>query len=385
MSQQTAILDFGSGKITVLMGERGVNGTICLKSNCSVDYAGFSDGEWFDAEHLSHVIGRAISSAEANAGERIERIYVGVPGEFTSVRCKEVGITFQKRRKITDEDVFSLMNAGDTFNQETHEVINIQPIYYTLDNDRRVLSPVGQPSLRFNAIFSYVLAEISFTGFIRSILTKLGINDIEFVSSVLAEGLLLFDNEKRDATAVLIDVGYITTSVAVIRGDGLLSLNSFSMGGGHIAGDLATALEISFTDAESLKRKVMLSINASNNDIYEITGKDGIKTLNAQLVNEIVEYRIGVIAKMIQKCLDRSEYEYPDYIPYSLTGGGICFMRGAKDALSQALGRNVEIVSPKFPQLARPNLSSALGLLDMAINSEEPKKKQGFFARLFKK
>ena len=59
-------------------------------------------------------------------------------------------------------------------------------------------------------------------------------------------------------------------------------------------------------------------------------------------------------------------------------------MRGAKDVLSRQLGRNVEIVAPKLPQVNRPNLSSAWGLLDMAINNEEPVKK-GFFARLFKK
>ncbi len=385
MTRETAILDFGSGKITVIIGERGVNGTLSIKSESEVDYAGFGNGEWYDPENLPQVIGRAISSAEANAGVKIERLYVGVPGEFSVVRCKDVSIAFKKRRKVKDEDVYALMSAGDTFAQDTHEVINIQPIYYNLDNDRRVIQPVGMATTQLGAIFSYVLAETSFTRLVKSVLARVGITDVEFVSSILAESLLVLDGEKRDNTAVLIDIGYITTSVAVVRGDGLLSLNSFSMGGGHISGDLAEALEISFTDAESIKRKVMLSINAGENDIYEITSMEGIKTLPAQLVNEIATYRIGVIAKAIEKCLSLSEYEYPDYVPYSLTGGGICFMRGAKDVLSQRLGRNVEIVAPRFPQLNRPNRSSSLGLLDMAIKSEEPIRKKGFFARLFNK
>ncbi len=385
MARETAVLDFGSGKITVLVGERGVNGTLSIKSNVELDYAGFGDGEWYNIEQLPQVIESAIATAEANAGVKISRLYVGVPGEFTVVRCKEVSLSFNKRRKIKEADVFALMNAGDTFAHDTHEVINIQPIYYTLDNERRVVQPEGNATKQISAIFSYALAETAFTGFIRKILLQLGIEDIEFVSSVLAESLLVLDHEKRDNTAVLIDIGYITSSVAVVRGDGLLSLNSFSMGGGYIAGDLAEALEVSFTDAESIKRKVMLSINAGENDIYEINGNDGIKTLSASLVNEIVSYRIGVIAKAVEKCLEMSEYEYPDYIPYSLTGGGICFMKGAKDVLSQKLGRNVEIVAPPFPQLNRPNRSSSLGLLDMAIKSEEPMKKKGFFARLFNK
>lgn len=384
MAQDTAILDFGSSKITVLIGERGVNGTICVKGMGVCDYAGFSEGEWLDPEHIAHAVGRAVSSAEANSGVKIEHLYVGVPGEFTSVVCKEVGIVFNKRRKVKDDDVFALMNAGDNFNPDIYEVINIQPVHYTLDNDRRLLQPVGVASAKLGGVLSYILAEASFTGFVRAILAAMGINSVEYVSSVLAEALILFDEEERDNTAVLIDIGYLTSSVAIVRGDGILSLGSFSMGGGHISGDLATALGISFTDAESLKRKVILSINAGENDIYEISGKDGVKTLSAQLVNEIVTHRITLMGKAVEKCLSLSEYDYPDYIPFSLTGGGICFMRGAKDVLSRQLGRNVEIVAPKLPQVNRPNLSSAWGLLDMAINNEEPVKK-GFFARLFKK
>jgi cell division protein FtsA len=275
------------------------------------------------------------------------------------------------------------MSAGDNFD-EKYEVINIQPIYYTLDNNLRVLSPLGAVSAKLGGVLSYIMAEKTFTDEIRKILTAMGVPSVEFVSSVLAESLILFDEDKRDGTAVLVDVGYLTTSVAIVKGDGLLSLRSFSQGGGHITGDLATILQIPFSDAELLKRKVILSIEPSEEDIYEINGKNGIKTFPAQIVNEIVAHRISVIARTISKCLTTCEYEYPDYIPYSLTGGGIAFMRGAKDAIANTVGREVEIVVPPYPQINKPNLSSAWGLLDMAIKNDEPVKKS-FFAKIFKK
>lgn len=85
MAHDTAILDFGTSKITVLVGERGVNGTIVVKGMGVCDYAGFTDGEWLDPEHMAHAVGRAVSSAEANSGEknraslrrRSRRIYFG--------------------------------------------------------------------------------------------------------------------------------------------------------------------------------------------------------------------------------------------------------------------------------------------------------------------
>ncbi len=387
MAHETAILDFGSSKITVLIGERGVNDTINVKGFGASKYAGFGNGEWVKPEELGEAINKAITAAESNSGIKITHLYVGVPGEFTAVDCREVNVALPKRRKINDNDVLALMDAGDDFDQSVSEVINIQPIYYNLDNDRRVLQPVGVISSKLGGVLSYITAEVRFSGFIRKILADMGIASVEYVSSVLAESLLLFDETERDNTAVLIDVGYFTTSVAVIRGDGILSLGSFSLGGAHITGDLAEALGISFTDAENLKRKVVLSINASDNDIYEIGGDNGVKTLSASLVNEIVIHRVFVIGKMVEKCLEMCKYETPDYIPYSLTGGGISYIRGAKDVLSQKLGRNVEVVTPRLPQVNKPDMSSSWGLLDMAIKNDVPVKMSFFekIAALFKK
>lgn len=387
MAHETAILDFGSSKITVLIGERGVNDTINVKGFGASKYAGFGNGEWVKPEELGEAINKAITAAESNSGIKIMHLYIGVPGEFTAVDCREVNVALPKRRKINDNDVLALMDAGDDFDQSVSEVINIQPIYYNLDNDRRVLQPVGVISSKLGGVLSYITAEVRFTGFIRKILADMGITSVEYVSSVLAESLLLFDETERDNTAVLIDVGYFTTSVAVIRGDGILSLGSFSLGGAHITGDLAESLGISFTDAENLKRKVVLSINASDNDIYEIGGDNGVKTLSASLVNEIVIHRVFVIGKMVEKCLEMCKYETPDYIPYSLTGGGISYIRGAKDVLSQKLGRNVEVVTPRLPQVNKPDMSSSWGLLDMAIKNDVPVKMSFFekIAALFKK
>lgn len=387
MAHETAILDFGSSKITVLIGERGVNDTINVKGFGASKYAGFGNGEWVKPEELGEAINKAITAAESNSGIKITHLYVGVPGEFTAVDCREVNVALPKRRKINDNDVLALMDAGDDFDQSVSEVINIQPIYYNLDNDRRVLQPVGIISSKLGGVLSYITAEVRFTGFIRKLLADMGIASVEYVSSVLAESLLLFDETERDNTAVLIDVGYFTTNVAVIRGDGILSLGSFSLGGAHITGDLAEALGISFTDAENLKRKVVLSINASDNDIYEIGGDNGVKTLSASLVNEIVIHRVFVIGKMVEKCLEMCKYETPDYIPYSLTGGGISYIRGAKDVLSQKLGRNVEVVTPRLPQVNKPDMSSSWGLLDMAIKNDVPVKMSFFekIAALFKK
>jgi cell division ATPase FtsA len=60
------------------------------------------------------------------------------------------------------------------------------------------------------------------------------------------------------------------------------------MGGGHITGDLSQCLKISFYQAEGLKRKVVLSLLASESDFYEIQSKDYMIPFSAKTTNEIV-------------------------------------------------------------------------------------------------
>ncbi len=383
MAQDVAILDIGSGKVTVLIGQRGVNNTIVINGMGQCDYAGFCDGEWFNPEQLSYVIGYAVNSAEANSRTKIKHLYIGVPGDFTTVECRDVSITFNKKRKVTLGDVDTLHEQGDVYKDDPeYTVINSQPIYYCLDDERRLIQPIGLNSTKLSGHISYILAENSFISLFDKVMDELGIESVEYVSSVLAETLFLFEDVKRDQYVVLIDVGYITTTVAVGRGDGLLGLYNFSQGGGHITGDIAMALGISYPQAESLKRKVVLSLNPTEEDVYEVPGKDGVEKFSALTVNEIVTERIKIIATTIEKCLKLCEYEYPDYIPYHLTGGGLSYMKGARSYLSKRLNKPVEIIAPSLPQLNRPHMSSSLGLLDMVLAQQTPKKRS-FFAKLF--
>lgn len=371
MKKEVAILDFGSSKVTVLIAERGVNNTFNIKGTGEIEYAGYYEGKFLEPEKVKLAVGLAINNAETTARSRITKLYVGVPGEFLTVACREAQITFPKKKKINESDVAELFFAGDPFKKSvTHTVINNTPIYFTLDDNRRIIEPRGMSSSKLGGYVSYSLAENNFLDFVEEMLDDLGIRSTKYISSPLAESLMLFEPETRDRYAILVDCGHISTNVMLVRGDGLLFLNSFSMGGGHITGDLSQCLKISFYQAESLKRKVVLSLMADESDFYEIAGKDYMIPFSAKTTNEIVGERINLIASFITKCFNRCEYDFPDYIPIYLTGGGLSYIKGARDYLSKRLGRKVEIVSPPVPGLNRPHFSTALGVLDIALDLE---------------
>ena len=163
-------------------------------------------------------------------------------------------------------------------------------------------------------------------------------------------------------------------------------MKAFSMGGGHITGDLCQVLNLSFSQAENLKRKVVLSLNATDNDFYEANVNGSLQPISAKFVNEIILARLEMFSNIFNKILNSTEFNLQNkpFIPILITGGGLNYLKGAKDYLSKQMGRNLEFIAPTVPQLNRPHYSSLLSLLDIALTQEKNIKKS-LFQRLFKK
>ncbi len=367
-----AVLDFGSEKIRVLIGSRGLNGTFDIKGSGVADYAGFMNGEFLEPDELKLAVGVAINNAESNSAVKINNLYIGVPAEFSFVNCVSGSINFGKRRKIKKSDILDLVARVKSENNfESHTVIDYSPIYYVLDSNAKSISPIGLTTSVLGANICVVQAENTFIETVVGLANQLDLDRIEFLSSPLATAKYLCDDDTKSSYAIIIDCGHITTSVSLLRGEGLLNMFSFSMGSGNISADLAQCLKLPYTSADELKKKVVLSIDPQDKDVYDIVVEGSKVYLSAKTTNEIVCCRLESIVKGIRKCIDSFTFECPDYTPIYLTGGGISYIKGAKDYVSKLLGKNVELLVPSEPQLNKPHFSSILGLLSSAITKEE--------------
>ena len=393
MSQgMVAVLDIGSSSVRIVVGKRGINGTFNILGTGESEYSGYVDGEFLDTNELATAINLAKANAETNSGLEIRDLFVGVPGEFSLCETKLVSQNYPKKIRISKENVQDLfLKASGSEFETTHTMINCSGIYFVLSDNRRVVDPVGERSSRLSASISCIWADNTFIEIINGILSNLGIQNCEYLSSPLAEGMYLLDENQREKYAIIIDCGYISTSVSLIRGKGLVMLNSFSLGGGHISADLQQCLHIPFASAEQLKSKVVLSISPSQNDVYEVQIQSKTVPVSMQMTNAVVCARIDMIASAINKCLNLCKEEHPEFVDVYLTVGGISYIRGAKDQLSKSIGRNVKLLMPKDAQMSKAYLSSTLGLLDMALEKLEDEstsfsqKVKGFLAKIFQR
>lgn len=375
------VLDIGSSKITVAAAERGINNTFVIKGYASRNYAGFSDGEFFDVDELQEVIAACVKQVEDNVKYRIDKIYVGVPGEFTSILLRDKQLALNKTRKASAQDLLELYDSAFDLQSKKYTLINRSGIYFTLDNVRKVADPVGVVCRIIKGYMSFILCNNYIINLITPMLNKTGISSVEFTSTSLSQALYLFEPEYRDRTAVLLDIGYITSTFSIIKGDAVVYQKSFSHGGGYITAALTGELGIDPDIAEKLKRKVNLSCNGTSGS-YDVIDGNKEYVFSANKVNSIVLSSLDELCDYIGACLNDFELQIPEYVPISLTGGGISFMRGAKEHISKRLNFIIETIAPSLPHMNKPTDSSLVSLLDLALR--QPVKRENFIKKYLK-
>ena len=75
------VLDFGSSRISILIGGRGVNNTFVISGSAETEYDGFCDGEFLEPGQLKSKLEQVVLAAEESVKGQISEIYVGVPGD----------------------------------------------------------------------------------------------------------------------------------------------------------------------------------------------------------------------------------------------------------------------------------------------------------------
>lgn len=365
------VLDFGSKKISLLVGKKTINNNLSILASSETDYAGFMDGEFVEPNQLKGDIQKVLGDVNELLGREITRLFVGVPAEFCVVTSRGIEKNFFKHTKINQAKVDDLFFSMDkNIGSDTHSIINVSPLSYELDGVNRVSNPEGAYAKTLKAYACVVLAQNKFLHLINGILGELNVADIEYVCSPLAVATTLIPAEERNEGALILDVGYLTTSLSYAVGEGLFELDSFSLGGGQITAEISDWLEIPFSLAEQVKQQLLITLQPNGLDYYEIVRNGRLEKVSAQKANESAIRVVDEIIEKIRELLD-GKYNVEDYDTLYLTGGGLGYLKGIDYYMSRKLGRKVHIITPKQVKYALPDLSSVVCLLDTALKMED--------------
>ena len=385
MKKATAVLDFGTSKVLVLLAEESAYQKVTITSAGMAQYDGFMNGEWNAPGDVTDAIASAIEAAENKVGTHIKEVYVGVPGEFVRVYVIESSVTLQGADpKVTSADVEKLQRqATEMLDRPTGVIIHRSPAWFKVDGGQKTLEPVDQKGSTLEGMIGFVLADQFFVNDVTERLRELNIEVKGFFSTSVGEAMQMIPFEERDHTAILVDVGYLSTEVMAVEGDALIWQKVLPVGGAHITLDLAYGLEKPFDMCEKIKRSY--TFNAPKNTQIEVQGEGGqTETFDGDQISMMVDARVDEMLEMIDEAIKKSGIRLGNWSNIYFTGGGLMPMTGARVYAASKLSRNVREAAAKTVKLKPAQIyASGSGLLELVYNTIELEEQdEGLFDRI---
>ena len=134
-SRKEAVLNIGSEKLSLVVFDEKY--PTCYIYESFREYSGYQDGKFFDKQELFAILNSMIQECEVAIFSKLEKVLVGVPGEFTTAIIKDYSMQIAPtRRKITTKDANSLLIEGAPVATETYIPISASPIYYIVEIGR---------------------------------------------------------------------------------------------------------------------------------------------------------------------------------------------------------------------------------------------------------
>ncbi|MFI3229226.1 MAG: hypothetical protein R3Y23_03595 [Bacillota bacterium] len=360
-SKKIATLCVNSESVTLIVQDNKYDNSFVYKS--SVAYEGFVDGVFVSKESLFSAVRSLVEECRALAFCDPKSILVGVPGAFTTAVTKFVSTDLDTVRKVTDTDIDALYDIGNTYADSAEYItITAAPIYFTADKHNNTINPYIITSDKLTCLMSYVLCERKFIEIFKELSPIIDV-EFEFHSTTMAQANYIVKPDLRDEGVILVDVGYTSSTVSYVKGDGIVHQMSFDLGGGTIAADLYLKQNIYFPHARALVNKVNLNLSPTEADEYFVDA--GGKVINYKIseINEFVGNRVQNIADNIKRAIELSGDKVDKNSMILLTGSGISNMAGAKDIIEKTCQRYVDVIGADLAILNKPKDSGIAGLV----------------------
>ena len=379
MGKDVAILDIGSCKLVFATGHKNSIGTCEITSFSWIPYEGYYDGEFINVDALLDDVRKVYE--KANLRKIPKTLYIGVPAEFSKVDIKAYFMNLGREKLISSSIINELHAKGDQYDSDPNwEIFSSAAINYLLDDERCVVNPFGERARTIKATISYMQAKSLFVEMFDAIAKELGFEEAKYISSPWAVATRFVDEQAREYGALSLDIGFCSTSISYVKGEGIVKMASAPLGKGSIFGKLSQQLNVSFDDALSIEKSINLDFEALEGALYTVFTDDQVKTFKANDVNNAVKARIKEIADFVNSVILEDKELIPDTAVLYLTGGGIVGIKGSLITLEKQLGRRVRGRAPGINNYDKPYYASMYSILDVACDINE---NQSIWRKLF--
>ena len=320
-------IELGSSKISGIAGRKLPDGSIQILATASENASDcIRKGVIYNLDKTTQSLTAIIKKLESTLKASIGKVYIGMGGQsLRTIRNTEVR-HMDEEIKISQELIDSLKDSNRAVPIVGYQILGVAPQEYKVGNDL-IVEPVGVQTDHIEARFLNIIARKNVKENITKCCDLVPIEIAEDAEDLIAPLALaeavLTSSEKRSGCA-LIDFGADTTTVSVYKNNILRHLAVIPLGGNNITRDICSQ-QIEEEDAEALKVRFAQAYTepTENDDENKTYRLDNGCSINAILLEDIVEARLNEILDNVANQIVLSGYENKLLAGAIITGGGI--------------------------------------------------------------
>lgn len=372
------ILDIGSNKVICFIFEFSKENQVKILGVGHQISKGIKNGIIVNIEEAQEPISKAVNTAEKMSGITIDNVIVNISERNLKSFYDNISIDITGE-SITLDDISTLLNkACNKYKNEQYDVIHCIPIEYSVDMLRKVENPNAMKAETLSVNVHIITCKIASLLCISQCLSKCFLNIEDYVSSAYASSLSCLSKNDKELGSILIEIGYDTTSIAAIKNNKLIHVNSIPIGGMHVTNDLALCLSIEVEDAERLKtlHSNLISIHRDDQEIIDIqqiinSHDKESSAIPKSHINNIIKPRIEEILNIVKdKVTDSNIINSINTIV--ITGGSSQFT-GLKELTSKIFDKPIYINAPSRVEglaesIEGPEFATIIGMITYVTN-----------------
>lgn len=370
-------LDIGTSSIKVLVAEY-IDGQMNVIGVSNVKSAGVKDGIIINIDVAANAIKTAIAQAEEKAGNRIEKVSVGLPANLLQIEPTQGMIPVTNTsQEITDVDVENVVKSALTKSMTPErEVISFVPEEFTVDGFQGIKDPRGMMGIRLEMRGLLYTGPRTILHNLRKTVERAGVQVDNVVISPLALTRSILNEGEREFGATVIDLGGGQTTVAVMRGQELQYTNIYQEGGDYITKDISKVLTTSQSIAENLKYNYGIAYPAQATDkekfTVEVIGASNPVEVTERYLSEVIAARLRQIFSKVKQDLERTRaLDLPGGIV--LVGGG-AILPGVEELAQEIFGVNTKLYVPNQIGIRNPAFAHVISIVEYVGGLDEVEK-----------
>ena len=317
-----AAIELGSSKVTGIAGRKNSDGSMQVLAYAKEDSSSFiRKGIIYNLDKTAQSLTSIINKLEGDLKNSIAKVYVGIGGQSLRTVRNVVSRDLNEETIISQELVDAICDENLEIPLVDMDILDVAPQEYKIGNNLQA-DPVGVAGSHIEGRFLNIVARASIKKNLERCFeqAKIEIADL-LISPLVTANAVLSESERRSGCA-LIDFGADTTTISVYKNNILRFLTVLPLGGNSITRDI-TSMQMEEEEAERLKitfGNVMYEEEESE-EAATCQLEDGSRTVELQVLNNIIEARAEEIITNVWNQIQLSGYDDKLLSGIIITGG----------------------------------------------------------------